>query len=284
MTAPGRLHARVQSLRVYPVKGCAGTEVDRMEVTARGPAHDREFVVIRPDGRFLSQRQQPRLALIRPSLDALDNGELHLARPYAEPVTVPIRRVDTSRDVTVWGWDGHGVDQGDDVANWLSAFLGQPVRLARFPEDEHRPTGVGGGELSYADGYPLLVTSTASLADLNTRMRQPMPMDRFRPNIVVDGWAAPWTEDEAATLELGTDLAVELVKPCARCVVTTVDQKTAERTGQEPLRALASFRKLDAGLIFGQNGIPRALGSIQVADPVRVTSWRARPADRALPA
>lgn len=275
--------ARVQSLRVYPVKGCTGTDVDGMDIGARGPAHDREFLIIRPDGRFITQRQHPRLALIQPSLEAIDTGELHLSRPYAEPVRIPIRTSAPVREVTVWRWDGHGIDQGDEVANWLSSFLGAPVRLVRFPDDEHRPTGVGGGEVGYADGYPLLVTSTASLADLNSRMEQPIPMDRFRPNVVVDGWPEPWTEDEVATLHLGDAVEVDLVRPCARCVVTTVDQRTAER-GHEPLRTLAKFRNQELGLIFGQNGIPRTTGRVGVGDSIRAARRAQIPHEHSVPA
>lgn len=257
--------ARVESLHVYPVKSCAGASVDEFVLTPHGPEHDRDFLVVNPDGRFLTQREHPRMALVTPHLDAVVEGKLRLSAPGMDDVAIPVGD-GPLRDVVVWKWSGTGVDQGDEVAGWLSDFLGATVRLVRFPPGVRRDTSVGAGEVRYADGYPILVTSTASLDALNASLDEPLPMDRFRPNIVVDGWQTPWTEDRMTGLTVG-GAAIEIVKPCARCVITTIDQLTSEK-GREPLRTLGRTRRTERGLIFGQNAVVRTPGTIRVDDPI----------------
>lgn len=262
----------VGSLRVYPIKGGQGTDVAAFDVTARGPRHDRSFLVVGPDGKGLTQREIPRLALIRPDLESIEQGKLKLSTPDGDEIVVPVVPEGRQLDITVHRWPGSGVDQGDDVADWVSAFLGKPFRLVGFPGDQRRPTLIGDGEVGFADAYPILVTSTSSLDDLNGRMAEPLPMERFRPNVVVDGWVSPWTEDDVVTMRVG-DVVLDLVKPCDRCVVTTIDQQTAEK-GHEPLFALAKFRRQAHGLIFGQNAVPRSLGTVRVGTPVEVLARR----------
>lgn len=258
------LAARVWSLHVYPIKGCAATEVDELAVRPYGPAHDRDFLIVRPDGRFLTQREFPRMALIEPSLDALAEGKLRLSAPGQDELAVTVDTAGPERPVALCKWNGTGLDQGDEVAGWLSDFLASEVRLVRFPETVTRDTSVGAGQVHFADGFPILVTSTSSLDALNAQLDEPLPMDRFRPNVVIDGWRRPWTEDQVVDLPIG-EVRLEIVKPCARCVVTTVDQRTAEK-GREPLRTLGRTRRTDAGLIFGQNAVVRTPGTIRVAD------------------
>ncbi|REE97522.1 MOSC domain-containing protein [Thermomonospora umbrina] len=258
--------AVLTGLNVYPLKGGAGTALTSAELEAKGLRYDREFMLVTPEGRFLSQRDHGRLALLRPSYD----GDVLTVRagerePLAHKATVdgPVR------DVIVHRARCEGVDQGDDAAEWFSAFLGEECRLVRFTG--HRPTSRGGGEVAFADGYPLLLISEESLADLNGRLDEPLPMNRFRPSLVVAG-LGPFGEDRARLLRIGAT-TVELVKACARCIVTTTDQRTGER-GREPLRTLAAYRTVDRGIRFGQNGVPRTLGTLRVGDPVEVLEAR----------
>jgi hypothetical protein len=207
------------------------------------------------------------MALIEPSLDGLAGGKLHLSAPGHDDYVTPVGVEGPVLPLTVWKWTGTGIDQGDEVAGWLSDFLGEQVRLVRFPVDVTRNTSIGDGQVHYADGYPILVTSTASLEALNAQLDEPLPMNRFRPNIVVDGWSLPWTEDRVTGMAVGADVRLEIVKPCARCVVTTVDQRTAEK-GREPLRTLGRTRRMDSGLIFGQNAVVRTPGVVRTADHI----------------
>lgn len=258
------------SAHVYPIKSCAGTSVRSAEVTPRGLGHDRSFVLVDPDGKFRSQRDVPRLALARPDLSTVDDGILGVSGPDVAELRVPIVPDGVRRPVRIWGDTVPGVDQGDAAADWFSALAGAPCRLMRLPDDHARMVDerFAVAEVSFADGFPLLLTSTASLADLNARMACPLPMDRFRPSLVIAGWDEPWVEDTITRLAIG-DALFDLVKPCGRCVVTTTDQATAER-GREPLRTLATFRRGEFGVHFGQNAVPVGAATVRVGDEVRI--------------
>ncbi|MBO2449240.1 MOSC domain-containing protein [Actinomadura barringtoniae] len=257
-------------LNVYPLKSGGGTPLRSAELGATGLPFDREFMLTNAEGRFLSQREYARMALLRPVYD----GEI-LTVDVADPAlafsTLVHKAVDNGpvRDVTVHRSECQGVDQGDEAADWFSALLNADVRLMRFTG--HRPTSRGGGEVAFADGYPLLVISEESLADLNARLAErdadPLPMNRFRPNLVLSGLGA-YAEDAVRRLRIG-GAEIEMVKPCARCVITTTDQDTGER-GREPLRTLATYRMIDRGLRFGHNAVPRVLGTLMVGDTVEI--------------
>ncbi|TDD76188.1 MOSC domain-containing protein [Actinomadura darangshiensis] len=256
------MNGTLTELNVYPLKSGGGTPLRSAELTARGLPYDREFMLVTPEGRFLSQRDFARMALMRPSYD----GEiLTVNAPGALPLTHKAVDDGEIRDVTVARKECRGVDQGDEAAAWFSSLFDYDCRLVRFTG--HRPTSVGDGEVMFADGYPLLVISAESLADLNTRLDEPLPMNRFRPSLVIEG-LGPFAEDDVRLLRVG-ETVIEMVKPCNRCVITTTDQKTAER-GREPLRTLATYRTWDRGIMFGQNCVPRALGTLAVGDPVEI--------------
>ncbi len=266
--------AVVRELNAYPLKSGGGSPLQRAELLAEGFRHDREFMLVRPDGTHLSQRELPRMAALRPAFDGVELTVDHL--DAVTPLVLKARNDGPVRDVTVHRNPCQGVDQGDEAANWFGALLGRACRLVRFTG--RRPTAVGGGTVAYADGYPLLVTSVESLADLNARMDAPLPMNRFRPNIVIEG-LGPFGEDSVRLLRVG-DTVIEFVKPCARCVITTTDQETGVK-GHEPLRTLATYRTRlvpgsGPGLIFGQNAVPRAVGTIAVGDTVEVLADRRR--------
>ena len=259
--------ATLLGLNVYPLKGGGGTALHSVTLTATGLAFDREFMLVTPEGRFMSQRGFAQLALLRPSFD----GEVLTVHAPGRPPLVH-KGVDghgETLDVIVHRKECQGVDQGDAVAAWFTSFLGRDCRLVRFTG--HRATSRGDGEVMFADGYPLLVISAESLADLNARLDEPLPMNRFRPSLVVEG-LGPFGEDGVRLLRVG-ETVIEMVKPCGRCLVTTTDQDTGER-GREPLRTLATYRTGDGGVLFGQNCVPRTLGTLTVGDPVEVLAAR----------
>jgi uncharacterized protein YcbX len=267
---PLQRDVRVTALNVYPVKSCAGTPLEVAEIGRRGIRHDREFMVVALDDRFLTQRECPRLALVQPSLR---DERLTLSAPGMPPLSVHPTDDGPRRSVGIWRDTVAAVDQGDQAAEWLSTYLGAPTRLVRMPADSVRlvdphfartPTD----QVGFADGYPLLLISEESLEDLNSRLAQPLPMNRFRPNVVVRGSGAPYAEDGWAELRI-RDVRFDVVKACARCAITTTDQATAER-GHEPLATLARYRQVPRGVLFGQNLIHAAEGVIAVGDALMV--------------
>jgi uncharacterized protein YcbX len=245
------------SLYVYPVKSCRGTAVERALLTNAGLQHDREWMVVSASGRFLTQRDTPRLALVVPSIG---RDALTLEAPGRIPLVVPLDAQGESCTVTVWGDRCAALDAGAAAAQWFSEFLGRPARLVRFAPEGRRPTDAAwsqglAGETRFTDGFPLLVLSRASVLDLNARLPAPLPLDRFRPNLLLDGTEA-YAEDRIVSLSCGR-VELRLVKPCTRCVITTTDQATATVSGDEPLRTLRTYR-WDArlrGVAFGQNAI-----------------------------
>lgn len=254
--------AVVAALNVFPVKSAGAVPAAEAELSPDGLRHDREFMLVRPDGRHLSQREVPELALLHPAFDGV-KLVVHTALAPAPLICVAVDG--PARDVTVHRRPCRGVDQGDEAAGWFSETLGLPCRLVRFTGT--RPTALGGGTLTYADGYPVSVLSEESLDDLNRRMGARLPMARFRPNIVLRG-LGPYGEDSVTRLR-GDQVDIELVRPCGRCVIVNTDQDTARRS-PEPLRALARYRAERFGgareIMFGRLGVPRALGALRVGD------------------
>lgn len=250
------------ALALHPVKSCRALPLDGARVEATGlavdGARDREWMLVDAEGRFVTQREAPRMALVG---TAIEDGGLALHLPGHG--TLRPRASGASRDAVVWRSAVRGFDGGDEAANALSAFLGREVRLLRFDDALPRAcnpeyVGTSGATTLYADGYPLLVVGQASLDELNRRLAgrglAPVPMDRFRPNLVVDG-LGPHDEDRIDTLAFG-DLVLKPVKPCTRCVITTIDPDSAARSA-EPMRTLLAYRR-DAtlgGVTFGMNAI-----------------------------
>lgn len=262
----------VAALSVYPIKSCAGVALDRAEVGPRGIRHDREWLIAdAASGAMLTQRELPRMALIRPTV--VGDG-VHLEGPGMEPLPVPTRRAaeGQAREVRVWKDVCRAVDQGAAASAWLGAFLGTDVRLLRMADDHVRRLNPryarsDRDQVGFADGYPLLLISEESLAELNGRLPVPVPMDRFRPNVVVAG-GAPFGEDGWRRVRIG-DLGFAVAKACARCAVTTVDQAAGAFAGKEPLRTLARYRRGPEGVRFGQLLIQEGEGAIAVGDRVR---------------
>lgn len=259
---------------LYPIKGCAGSPLAHAQVLPTGVAHDRTFMFVRPDGLFRSQRSTPKLSVIRPEL-AVDGEKLTLSAPLAESVTVDVQPDGRRLTVNVHKvWEGDAVDQGDEVAGWASAVLGEDVRLVRVPPDHHRAVDSWHGDITFTDSTPLHLTALSSLDDLNSRIltrgAEPVPMARFRPNIVVAGWEEPYTEDGVREFSIG-GARLRWVKPDVRCQVTMVDQVSGERSGPEPLRTLADYRRdPDGGVTFGIKAAVDVPGRVSVGDSVVV--------------
>lgn len=269
---------RVARLFIYPVKSLRGIAVDAAEVDALGFAGDRRFLVVDGDGRFVTQRTVPRMAAVATALDAATltlsaGGAGAVSVPRASDPAAPLRRV------TVWGSEGLlAEDCGEEPAAWLTARLGQPVRLVRAGARFERPLKPSrarpGDRVAFADAFPFLAISEASLDRLNDRLaerdEEPVPMDRFRPNLVLSGCDAH-AEDQWMRFRIGP-VVFRQGGPCARCLVTTTDQMTGERKGPEPLRTLATYRRAaddPSDVNFGANLVHETFtGTIRVGDDV----------------
>jgi uncharacterized protein len=271
------MHATVSALQVYPIKSCRGIQLDAARLTATGLADDRHWMLVRPGGRFVTQRELPRMALIA---TALSERAIALTAPGMPPLSVAREQSGDSAIVTVWGFTGRGIDCGEEAAHWGTSFLGTPLRLVRFDGSAPREcsaewTGDLRAVTEFSDGFPILVISRASLADLNSRLPSALPMERFRPNLVLDDVAA---YDEDRIHELRADgIAIRIVKPCTRCAITTTEQSTGERDGVEPLATLKSYR-FDSqlrGVTFGQNAIiTRGVGAMLRVGQKLELAWK----------
>ena len=261
----GDLSVSVASLHVYPIKSCGGVALDETLVIETGFEFDRAWMVVDSAGGFVTQRELPRMALIQPTLKT---SEMVLRAPGMLALHVALDRVEAATRVRVWRDEVAAYDMGDLCAQWFSDFLGRPLRLVRFdPEQkrlsDHRWTGTLDAENAFADGFPILVASTAGLAEFNRRLamqgQEPVTMARFRPNLVLDGLDAHG-EDALGDLVFTTSdgpVHLKLVKPCARCPIPDVDPATGE-PGHAVGDVLASYRadeRMDGALTFGMNAV-----------------------------
>lgn len=256
----------VSALFIYPIKSCASVSVTEIVYTSRGIVDDRRFMIVDEAGQAITQRENPRLAHIFPTITS---DGLLVSYQGKAPTTFPFGG-EARRRVKLWRYQGDALDLGDEAADWVSTFIEQPCRLVEFAPDatravskKHTPLDA---ETQFSDGYPLLLTTLESLSELNRRLRTPVPMNRFRPNLVLRD-VAPFAEDRWKLLEFPA-LRLHVVKPCERCVITTTNQVTLERQ-KEPLRTLATFRNFDGRICFGQNCVPEAPGSIKLGDVAR---------------
>lgn len=260
----------IRSLHIYPVKSCRGIDVTTAEVVTTGFRYDRRWMLVDADRRFLSQRGHPVLARVR---TRIENGCLLLDTPGRKTLEVSLNlRREDPRSVIVWNDTCVAISEGPEAAEWFSAVLGTPCELVRQPEDEIRQVdpryAEEGDRVAFADGFPFLLISQASVDELNRRLAEPVSEDRFRANIVVDGCQAH-DEDAWSTITMG-GVDFLLAKPCARCVVIATDQDDGTRS-PEPLQTLAGYRTTDGKVLFGQNLVHRGAGVVRVGDDVHVT-------------
>lgn len=275
------MNIQVTALHSYPVKSCAGIAHDQLTLTPTGPLLDRRWMLGSDEGgdvlAQVTQREIPRLALVK---TAITDDSLILSAPDAADLIIPLQdRALSTSSIKIWSDVVQAHDEGDAASAWFSDFLNTGVRLVRMPDDYVRPVSKEyspePAQVSFSDGYPLLLISEASLEDLNERMAQrgapALPMNRFRPNMVVSG-CEPFAEDTWKRI-IVAGVPFDIVKSCARCAITTVEQTRGEVLNKaEPLATLATFRKAPRGVMFGQNIVHRALGTLSVGDAVEIVS------------
>ncbi|MDE2052443.1 MAG: MOSC N-terminal beta barrel domain-containing protein [Gammaproteobacteria bacterium] len=264
----------ILALNIYPLKSARGIPTTRVLLATTGFAWDRHWMVVREDGTFLTQRTHPSLTRISTQL----TGEgLVLTAAGFEPLLLPLAPRGAARPVRIWKDSCEGLDQGDEAAAWVTGVLGEPVRAVRTPATPGRSAnpefaGPHLSPLAFPDGYPILVCNRASLDDLNGRLPEALPMERFRPNLVLEG-LPPFAEDRIASIEIGP-VILTLVKPCTRCIIPSTDQRTGIR-GLDPLPVLRTFRfdRDLLGVTFGENAvITRGVGEfLELGAECRVT-------------
>jgi uncharacterized protein YcbX len=262
--------AVVSALYIYPVKSCRGIQVSAWRVAERGFVADRRWMIVDGAGRFVTQRERAELALVH---SLISGDALQLSAPGLSPLSLPLaHEAGELCAVSVWRDQAMAAIHEPGSA-WFSAYLGAPHSLVYMPESQRRQVNPErarlGDIVSFADGYPFLLISEASLADLNSRLDTPLAMQRFRPNIVVSG-CEPYAEDGYARVRLG-EISFRGVKRCERCVITCIDPETAER-GREPLRTLAQYRLEEQKVWFGMNLIHDGPGLLRVGDSVEIVA------------
>jgi len=262
----------LSALHLFPIKSCAPLILDRATVEARGLVHDRRWMVVDAQAKFITGREVAGMTLLRAEpLDAL--GTLSLQAPGMPALVLAPPASGVRKTVTVWSSTVDALP-ADPAANaWISTFLQRPAELVYMDDAAVRAVDPKYAQpqdvVSFADAYPLLLISQAALDLLNSKLAAPVPMLRFRPNLVVAG-TTPHAEDEWKRIRIG-EVEFDLVKLCTRCVFTTVDFERGERDPSgEPLRTLITYRRSPNGVIFGQNLIPRGTGTLHVGDPVEV--------------
>ena len=277
------MSAYVSACYFYPLKSGQGVSTDNLQLTEKGPKFDRVWMLVDETGKFISQRTRgcEKLALVAPNVG---EASISFSAPGMDNIRIDATEYNfDSKDVSVWGSDCKGYDAGDQAAQWFQDYLGIDCRLVAYANNEPRAVdsnyGQSGDTVSFADGMPLLVTSEPSLEKLREHFPDGIEigMERFRANIVIRGLEA-FEEDVIHHLRIG-DVELEFVKPCARCILTTVDQDKGERlTGNEPVTTLTKTRRGMGdnlkGVFFGQNAIARVLGTVRVGDKVDIISKR----------
>ena|SRR4028118_2077227 len=262
---------KLSGIYIYPIKSAAGIALETAQVGKRGFQYDRQWMVVDETGKFLTQRQYPRMALITVRLEG-DN--LVIEAPNKKTLSIPVH-LDSPHCLPVKVWQDvcDAIPLGEEVTQWFSEFLGISCQLVYMPESSFRPIdsryATPNEQVSFADGFPFLLISEASLQDLNERLDEPIPMNRFRPNLVVSGCEA-FAEDGWRSIRIGS-IPFRVVKPCDRCLITTVDQAQGI-PGKEPLQTLAQYRRWHGKILFGQNLIQEELGTLQLGDSVEINT------------
>lgn len=272
---------QLSEIWIYPVKSLGGISLQEAIVTERGLENDRRWLLVDNDGNFLTQRQYPQLAIFQPEIDEDFLIIKYLRNPEKTlKVGINAKNADKKLIVKVWDDSIEAQEVSEEANTWFSELLEMPVKLVVMPEESRREVdkkyALTGEEItSFADAYPFLVIGQSSLNDLNTRLEKPVLMNRFRPNLVFTGGEA-YEEEHWFEVQIGK-ATFWGVKPCARCILTTIDQKSGEKTGKEPLYTLSTYRKAGKRVLFGQNLLVSVLDTIKVGDEIRVKSTKKLP-------
>ena len=269
---------KLSEIYVYPIKSLGGIRLDAANITSRGLENDRRFMLVDENGRFLSQREYPQLAIFNTQIE----GDFLLITNKKDGSTLKIslqyslnHEITKSLNVQIWDDETLAIEVSDEASNWFTQALDIPTRIVYMHEESLRKTepqySLTGEEItSFSDGYPILIIGQSSLDDLNNRLENPVNINRFRPNFVfTDG--EPFEEDAWHEFTVG-DVRFFGVKPCARCIMTTIDQETGEKKGKEPLLTLNRYRKVGNKILFGQNVLISQLGTVSVGDDVTILS------------
>jgi uncharacterized protein YcbX len=263
---------RLSGLNIYPIKSLAGIGLAEAAIERRGLEFDRRWMLVDANNRFLTQREFPKMATLRIKVG---EAALEITNETGGSLEVPFEPANATRaTVEIWSSRCKAAIYGGEIDQWFSETLNTQCRLAKMPEATSRKVNFWyavhkDDHVSFADGYPFLLIGQASLDDLNSRLAEPIPMNRFRPNFVVEG-AESFAEDTWKKIRIG-ETVFHVVKPCARCVITTIDQATGTKTGKEPLKTLGDFRNRRGKLLFGQNLIAESGGGkIRIGDEVEV--------------
>ena len=274
----------ISELLIYPIKSLGGISVPEVVVEPKGFRYDRRFMLVSPDGKFMTQRDHHQMALIDVAINHDTLRVWHRNRPDAIldlPLVLPVNSPTVNETLLINIWDSNDVPSltvSAEADQWFTHAIGTPCRLVFMPETTHRAVDTAYAKandaVSFADGYPYLLIGQASLDELNRRLAAPITMLRFRPNIVVSG-SEPNGEDAWEQFRIG-ELDFYGVKPCARCVLTTIDPETGQ-PGKEPLRTLTTYRKWNHKILFGQNVLARltgqnTLGTLRVGQLIEVVS------------
>lgn len=262
---------------IYPIKSMGGIRVQKALLAAQGLQWDRRWMLLDEKGRFLTQRQLPDMALLEVSMNP-DYLEVRHRQKELAPIQIPLEAEKPAELLTAPIWDdtSEALLVSQDANRWFSIALGRPCKLVFMPESGRRTvTGKTSGrqqKVSFADGYPILLTGQASLDELNSRLTAPVPMSRFRPNLVFSG-GTPFEEDSWHSFSIGGK-QFWAEKACARCIVTTIDQDTGKKVSKEPLATLASFRQWNHKILFGQNLLYETGGSLQVGEQIIINTYK----------
>lgn len=262
---------KISELYIYPIKSLAGIAVNKARITEKGFEHDRRWLLVDKDNRFLTQREYPQMALLQQSIET--NNLIITHKINKQAIKIPINTAMSANRVTVTIWDDTCIAEfvSDEADRWFTEMLGLKCRLVYMPDDTKRIVdqryAPENSITSFSDAYPFLIIGQASLDDLNSRLVESLPMNRFRPNIVFTG-GEPFEEDQYGHFTIG-GINFYGVKLCARCIVTTIDQETAKK-GKEPLKTLTSYRFKNNKILFGQNLIHEGLGEVAIGDEIIV--------------
>jgi hypothetical protein len=263
---------KLSEINIYPIKSLGGISLQSSEVEERGLKYDRRWVLVDESNTFFTQRDFPEMALINVGLEK-DGLKLNHKTKTIEPLLVPFNfEYSKSNNIVIWDDTVTGEFYNKPIDDWFSEIIGIKCHLVKMPDSTRRVVDESYAKnkiVSFADGYPFLIIGQSSLDDLNSRMEAPLPMNRFRTNFVFRG-GKPFEEDNWKKFKVG-DVKFEAVKPCARCVITTTDQDTAERF-KEPLLTLSKFRNFNNKVMFGMNLVCESIGKVSVGDKITLLS------------
>lgn len=260
----------LSEINIFPVKSLGGISLQSSVVEERGLKYDRRWLLVDENGVFMTQRDFSQMALIKLSLSENNLTIKHKSDSSLPAISIPLKFYSDERiDVIIWDDKCKAVPVNKEYDDWFSETLKMKCRLVKMPDDERRIVEkkfiTEDKIVSFADAYPFLIIGQSSLDDLNLRLETPLPMNRFRTNFVFSG-GKPFEEDKWKNFSIG-DVKFKAVKPCARCVITTTDQETAVRS-EEPLKTLATYRKVKNKVLFGMNLISFSAGTVKVGDSI----------------